>query len=248
MQTHKQGTATAPGLIYRIGAASIMIGLLISICSGLLEGFVSALYSQLFGVLGIDEDLVTLTGSESGREIVVILGAGMALTGAFVYAFRMAIELLGFPVQRYLSPLYTTCDKLALGMAAIAYVVAFLSSIPLFVLEEVFYRNPATTLTSILNPILTVSGWMMLGGLVIFFLKARHRIRTFYNRVISFGWGKVGWTWVNKSAASIILFAVICQIFGWNSIFELTMNSIIVTGLIMILSGIVPHFLARGNP
>ena len=182
MQTHKQGTATAPGLIYRIGAASIMIGLLISICSGLLEGFVSALYSQLFGVLGIDEDLVSLTGSESGREIVVILGCRHGPHRRIRICLSHGHRIARIPCSAILEPLVHHVRQVGVGMAAIAYVVAFLSSIPLFVLEEVFYDNPATTLTSILNSILTVSGWMMLGGLVIFFLKARHRIRTFYNR------------------------------------------------------------------
>ncbi len=248
MQTHKQGTATAPGLIYRIGAASMVIGLLISLCSGLLEGFVSALYSQLFGVLGIEEDSVFLTGPETGRDIVLFLGAGTALGGAFVYAFRISIELLGFPVERHLSRWYTTCDKFALGMAAIGYVIFALCLIPLFLLEEVLYRNPESVLTSFLNPIVTASVWSVLGGLIIFFVKTRHRLLSMYNRVVRLGWGKLGWTWVNVWASSFILFAVICQLFGWDSIFELTMNSIIVTGIMTILTGIFPHFLARGKP
>lgn len=227
---------------------TMVLGALISLCSGLLERFASVLYFKLFGVLGIDEGLVIPIGPETGREIVLYLGAGVFLTGAFVYAFRMSIELLGFPVERHLSSWYTMCDKLALGLAAIGYVIFALCAIPLFFLEEVLDGNSAGALTSILNPIVTASVWLALGGLIIFFLKTRYRLLSIYNRVIRLGWGKVGWTWVNKSAPIMILFAFTFQLFGWNSILGLTMNTIIVTGLVMILSGVFPHFLAKRNP
>ena len=226
----------------------MVTGLLISLCSGLLERFASVLYFQLLGVLNIDEDLVLPLGTETGKELVLYLGVGMFLTGAFVYAFRMSIELLGLPVEQHLSRWYTMCDKLALGMAAIGYVIFVLCAIPLFFLEEVLYDNSSSVLTSILNPILTASVWTVLGGLIIFFLKTRYQLLSIYNQVISFGWGKLGWTWVNKSAPIMILFAFTSQLFGWNSTFGLTMNTIIVTGFVMILSGVFPQFLARGKP
>ncbi len=248
MQTHKQATATAPGLIYRIGAASMVTGVVISLSSGIFGGVASAGYLNLLEVIGADENTGAFLGIDPGRGIIGFLGAGMFFIGAFVYAFRMSIELLGFPVERHLSHRFTKGDKLALGIAAIGYVVSFLGVIPLFVLEEVFYDNPATTLTSVLNWILTASVWLMFGGLIIFFLKARHRLQSLYHRVISLGWGKLGWTRVNLTASSMILIAFTCQLFGWNSIFGLTMNTIIVTGFVIILSGVFPHFLARGKP
>lgn len=248
MQTHKQGTATAPGLIYRIGAASMVTGVVISLSSGIFSGVASAGYLNFLEVIGADENTGAFLGFDPGRGMISFLGNGIFFIGAFVYAFRMSIELLGFPVERHLSPRYTMCDKLALGIAGIGYVVFFLSAIPLFLLEEVFYDNPATTLTSILNWILTASGLMMLGGLIIFFLRARHRLQSLYNRVISLGWGKLGWTRVNLTASGMVLIAFTCQLLGWNSIFGLTMNTIIITGFVIILSGVFPHFLARGNP
>ncbi len=231
---------------------SMVIGVVISLSSGIFGGIVSAGYLNLLEVIGADENTGAFGGFDPGRGIIGFLGAGMFSIGAFVYAFRMSIELLGFPVERHLSHRYTKGDKLALGIAAIGYVVSFLGVIPLFVLEEVFYDNPATTLTSVLNWILVASVWMMLGGLIIFLLKARHRARhwlqSMYNRVISLGWGKLGWTQINLTASGMVLIAFTCQLLGWNSIFGLTMNTIIVTGLVMILSGVFPHFLARGKP
>ncbi len=227
---------------------SMMLGVLISLCSGLLERFASVLYFQLLSLLGVDEELVISIGPETGKEVVLYLGAGMFIVGAFVYAFRMSIELLGLPVERHLNRWYTVCDKLALGMAAIGYVIFALSAIPLFFLEEVFNGNSASALTSILNSIVTASVWTVLGGLIIFFLKTRHRLLRTYNQAISFGWGKLGWTWVNKSASIMILVAFTSQLFGWNSILGLTTNTIIVTGLVMILSGLFPQFLASDRP
>lgn len=248
MQTHKQATARAAGLIYRIGAVTMVLGVLIVLCSGLLEGFVSTLYLQLLSLLGEEKDLVIPIGPETGKEIVLNLGGGIFITGAFVYAFRMSIELIGLPVERHLSRWYTICDKLALGIAAGGYVVLFICAILLFFLEEVLDDDSARALTSILNSILTASVWTVLGGLIIFFLKTRHLLRSFYGRAVSLGWGKLGWTRVNLTASGMVLIAFACQLFGWNSIFGLTMNTIIVTGLVMILSGVFPQFLASDKP
>ena len=254
MQTYKQGTARAPGLIYRIGTTSMVIGLLVSLGSGVLGGIVFAATMALFKTLGAPEDrnYLSVDYPQTGTEILLLLSTGIFFSGLFIYSSRLLIELLGLPVERHVSLGFTLGDKLLAGIATIGTLIFTLTFTPLFLLEfllaNVFYENPAEAFAPTLELIGGVGMWLMIGGLIIFFLMRPHRLPNLFGWMVNFGWGRLGWTRVNLTASVLILVAIVCQMFGWNSIFGLTMNMIVGTGFVMILTGIVPHFLTRGKP
>ncbi len=247
MQTSKKRTTRASGLIYRVGVATMLTGVMISVSSGFFGGIVFAGTSKLLEALNAPE-LPTTEGAETGSVFILVFGFGVFLSGVFIYSLRLLIELVGFPVERHLSRWFTLGDKLFLGTATISTLVVILSIIPLIVFEAVFLDNPAVELTSLLNSTLTACAWLMVGGFVMFFFRRRYTLPKVCRRFNSFGWSKLGWIWVNLLGSGLILFAFIVPGFGLSSLFGLSMNAITGTGLVMILTGIIPHFLARDKP
>ena len=246
MQTQQGQMRRAPGLIYRIGTASVVFGLVVMLCSGLLAGVMSDASNGLVLMIGADgrNDSDSSLQISDGASLALAFGVGIVLAGSMVYCLRFLFELLGLTNARHLTASFTFVDKLIAGLAMIETILFIATIVPAFLLEEMFAQD-----SSILSSAIPISFWLMIGGWVIYLVKRTERVPNLFGWMVDFGWGRADWAIINLAATAMILIASVIRLFGAETFFGLfTMNSVIAIGFVLIATGIIPHFLAGKRP
>ena len=124
-------------MAYKIGAATVVAGVLIWQSSGLLGGTVFTSLTRLLSLLGAPEDRWLLPPGEpqAGSEIIDILGWWVIGCGVWVFGFRMLIDLLGLTAKPMLVGNLGTAGKFCLGLIVVGLLVQVSVEMPGVLLE-----------------------------------------------------------------------------------------------------------------
>ena len=150
-------------MAYKIGVATTVAGILIWKSSGLLGGSVFASLLMLLSLLGAPEERWLFPPGEpqAGSEILDILGWWVIGCGAWIFGFKMLLDLLGLTARPALIGNLGTAGKWCAGLIVVGLLVQISVELPGVLFEWLHFVEFRTFET-----ISTVGSLIVLCGLV----------------------------------------------------------------------------------
>ena len=243
----KAATVKTSGLAYKVGIGVILVGVVFIASSWLLGGVAFAAITALLTVLGAPEDRALLPPyePEAGEQILRLFGVILLVCGACIVSIRLVVELLGLAGKPELTGKLGRADKVWLGAAAVGFLVVVTSGLSQVLHYEVFFYEygPAGTMF-ILQAVGYGGAVIVFCGLATLAIGGPNRRRALLGWTDRVGWGKLGCGWINKLGLGLIVLALAGATIG----FEDPSTIVAAAGIGILLVGIVPHFLAGGQP
>lgn len=211
------------GLVYKIGFAVMVTGVIIMVTSGNFGLIVFAALMQLLTLLGAPAEREFLPPSEpeAGEQMLQLLGNLVFTCGACIVSIRLLLGLLGLAGKPGWTGKLEWVAKLGLGAAALGLLISVFGAVPELLLYEIFryrYGQPGTMAT--LETIMDAGNVMLWSGVVLLILGKP--IRTLFS------------FWVNWLGLGLIVFGTIGAVVGWGVPFTIAA----VIGAVTLLVGV----------
>ncbi len=234
------------GATYKIALGVIFVGVSIIVFAPFVGGALMQAASPLLeDVAGAPPDRVVFAASDSqtGVDVLVLLGVANLIVGICLFAVRLVLELLGLAGEPMLTRRIRPRGKLALGGAAVAALVLIVSAS----LETVI-RESSVDIDADMSDILRALG--IAGQVGALFMASSIITLFWWGRLFrwadAIGWGRPRWGWINRLSAAMILAALLA---GLPFIpFDDAAYPFGVTGAAVLVLGIIPQIFARGRP
>ena len=231
------------GVVYKVGAGVAALGLLVIVGSAIFGGLFQRLVMEILELLGAPDDRAFLSrdASGAGGALLSLYGFCLFACGVCVFSVRLALELPGLTGQQALTAGMSLWAKLTAGAGAAGVVLLTVAALVEF-LVLLFVRDDDTGTRT--GAALT-TGAVLIGVAIVAYLLGGAGRRAFLlgwtDRV---GWGRVRCGWINRIGLALLVAAIFFTVLPFSGL----ATPFIIIGLIALLSGVIPHYLARGRP
>ncbi len=255
-QTSLPRARTTWRVAYKVALGVAAVGVLMIVLSPFFGGLLyTRAITPLLDILGGPEEREFLPRSEpqTGAEILALLGGCNLVVGICMFCVRLVLELLGLAGEPGLTRRLGTPGKLALGTAAAGVVVFAAGAFPgmLVSLLLIDYESEVLGMASALDVISQAGRLLLLCALITLFLGGDDRRGALLRWTEVVGWGKIRCGWINRLALALVLGGTISLIpFFWTPWmpFDDVAGVFARTGVVVLVLGVVPQFLAGGRP
>ncbi len=239
------------GLAYKVALGDVAFGVLVLVLSPFVGGvFYTLAIEPLISRVDVPEGW--RADPQSGTTLLALLGFYLLAAGICIFGVRLVLELLGLAGAPALTRRMRPRGKLALGAAAAGTVVYAAGTLPAILLDELFTHGefPVPWIASALDATSQAGGLLVLCALITLFLGGGRR-GALLRWTDAVGWGKMRWGWINKLALALIAGGLVSMFpFFWTPWmpFDDVSDIFASTGVILLVLGIVPQFLASRGP
>ncbi len=248
-QTSLPRIRTTRGVAYKVALGVMAVGVILIVLGPMVGGILhTQAITPLIELLGAPGDRQFLPSDEprTSIELLAVLGGCNLVVGISIFCVRLVLELLGLAGAPIVTRRMRPPGKLALGTAAAGLVVFAAGAFPRILVSLLFvdHESEVQGITSALDEVAKIGVLLLVCSLTTLLLRGRGIRGTLFGWADRVGWGKSGYGWINWLSLASVVVGIIGSFLFLGDVASVFSG----TGVIVLVTGIVPHLLAGGGP
>ena len=234
---------------YKVALGVMAVGVILIVLSPMVGGILhTQAITPLIDLLGAPGDRQFLPSDEprTSTELLAVLGGCNLVVGISMFCVRLVLELLGLAGAPIVTRRMRPPGKLALGTAAAGLVVFAAGAFPRILVSLLFvdHESEVQGITSALDEVAKIGVLLLVCSLTTLLLRGRGIRGTLFGWADRVGWAKSGYGWINWVSLASVVVGIIGSFLFLGDVASVFSG----TGVIVLVTGIVPHLLAGRGP